>query len=49
MVIQQVDKRLLSELEAMGFSEAQARKALHHSGKLVFEKMHAYIFVWTHL
>ncbi|CAA3002365.1 UBX domain-containing 1 isoform X2 [Olea europaea subsp. europaea] len=37
MVIQQVDKRLLSELEAMGFSEAQARKALHHSGNLSIE------------
>ncbi|KAL2508048.1 ubiquitin-associated (UBA)/TS-N domain-containing protein [Forsythia ovata] len=37
MVNQQVNKRLLSDLEAMGFSEAQATKALHQSGNLSIE------------
>ena len=35
MVVPEVDKKLLEELEAMGFSTARATRALHYSGKLV--------------
>lgn len=32
MVVPEVDKNLLEELEAMGFSTARATRALHYSG-----------------
>lgn len=34
MVIPDVDKKLLEELESMGFSTARATRALHFSGEL---------------
>jgi len=35
MVVPEVDKKLLEELESMGFSTARATRALHFSGKLI--------------
>lgn len=35
MVIPEVNKDMLSELEAMGFPTARATRALHYSGKSV--------------
>lgn len=32
MVIPEVDKKLLGELEAMGFPKARATRGLHYSG-----------------
>ncbi|KAK8948484.1 hypothetical protein KSP39_PZI005422 [Platanthera zijinensis] len=34
MVIPEVDKKLLEELESMGFPTARATRALHYSGKI---------------
>lgn len=34
MVVPEVDKKLLEELESMGFSTARATRALHFSGEL---------------
>ena len=33
MVVPEVDKKLLEELESMGFSTARATRALHYSGE----------------
>ena len=33
MVVPEVDKKLLKELESMGFSTARATRALHYSGE----------------
>lgn len=35
MVVPEVDKKLLEELEGMGFSTARATRALHYSGELM--------------
>ncbi|KAL5781403.1 hypothetical protein ACOSP7_006432 [Xanthoceras sorbifolium] len=37
MVVPEVDKKLLEELEAMGFSAARATRALHYSGNASIE------------
>nr|KYP56072.1 UBX domain-containing protein 1 [Cajanus cajan] len=37
MVVPEVDKKLLEELEAMGFSTARATRALHYSGNAGLE------------
>ncbi|KAF3456581.1 hypothetical protein FNV43_RR01235 [Rhamnella rubrinervis] len=37
MVVPEVDKKLLEELEAMGFSTARATRALHYSGNASLE------------
>jgi len=34
MVVPEVDKKLLEELESMGFSTTRATRALHYSGEL---------------
>jgi uncharacterized UBP type Zn finger protein len=34
MVVPEVNKDMLSELEAMGFSTARATRALHYSGNI---------------
>lgn len=33
MVVPEVDKKILEELESMGFSTARATRALHYSGE----------------
>jgi len=40
MVAPEVDKKLLEELEGMGFSIARATRALHCSGNLLNAKTH---------
>ena len=35
MVVPEVDKNILEELEAMGFPKARATRALHYSGKVL--------------
>lgn len=39
MVVPEVDKKLLEELEGMGFSTARATRALHYSGELMKKKI----------
>lgn len=34
MVVPEVDRKLLEELEEMGFPKARATRALHYSGEL---------------
>lgn len=35
MIVPDVDKNILEELEAMGFPKARATRALHYSGKIL--------------
>jgi hypothetical protein len=35
MVVPEVDKKLLEELEAMGFPTARATRALHYAGEFI--------------
>lgn len=35
MVVPEVDKKLLEELEGMGFPAARATRALHYSGEII--------------
>ncbi|KAM1743735.1 hypothetical protein ACFX12_013603 [Malus domestica] len=37
MVVPEVDKKLLEELEGMGFSTPRATRALHHSGEMMMK------------
>jgi hypothetical protein len=36
MVAPEVDKKILDELEAMGFPTARATRALHYSGDVIY-------------
>jgi hypothetical protein len=40
MVVPEVDKKLLEELEAMGFPVARATRALHFSGGCIVKSLH---------
>lgn len=46
MIIPEVDKKLLEELESMGFPTARATRALHYSGENVKNAIH---FGWPFL
>jgi hypothetical protein len=39
MVVPEVDKKLLEELEAMGFPVARATRALHYSGGCIVKSL----------
>jgi hypothetical protein len=39
MVVPEVDKKLLEELEAMGFPVARATRALHYSGRSIVKSV----------
>jgi hypothetical protein len=44
MVVPEVDKNLLQELEGMGFSTERATRALHYSGELKKKKKHTVFY-----
>lgn len=46
LVVPEVDKKLLEELEAMGFPTARATRALHYSGELITNIDRAFIFIF---
>lgn len=43
MVVPEVDKNLLQELEGMGFSTERATRALHYSGELKKKKKYGFL------
>lgn len=44
MVVPEVDKNLLQELEGMGFSTERATRALHYSGELKKKNKHTVFY-----
>lgn len=48
MVVPEVDKNLLEELESMGFSTARATRALHFSGTFTHTSIFLNILVWLY-
>lgn len=48
MVVPEVDKNLLEELESMGFSTARATRALHFSGTFAHTSIFLNILVWLY-
>lgn len=48
MVVPEVDKNLLEELESMGFSTARATRALHFSGTFAHTSIFVNILVWLY-
>jgi hypothetical protein len=45
MVVPEVDKKLLEELEAMGFPVARATRALHYSGGCIVKSLQKSTFI----
>lgn len=48
MVVPEVDKNLLQELEGMGFSIERATRALHYSGEHFKRNNHIFSFIKFH-